>query len=121
MKNAIIVSNPEESVLLLTETEVTLLVELLANTINNRGKEGPGGYSAATFSLKYVLFAIRCLLTNYLNQLRFMNTADVKLNALLMKALALHSLMRAPTVDAEAAEFASFSLYLQSNHGFQVC
>lgn len=121
VKNSTINSNPEDSVLLLTETEVSLLVELLANTINCRGKEGPGGYSATTFSVKYVLFAIRCLLTNSLNQVRFVNTVDVKLNALLMKALAMHSVMRAPTVDAEAAEYAAFALYLQSNYGFQVC
>jgi hypothetical protein len=35
-----------------------------------------------------------------------------------MKALAEHSIKHSTVVDAEAAEYAAFSLYLQSNYGF---
>lgn len=105
----------------ITETEIDLLVELLANTLHQRAKEGPGGYSAATFNIKGVILAVRCLLTHSMNQLRFVNTVGPKLNALLQKALAQYALQGASNMDAEAAEDACFSLYLQSNHGFQVC
>jgi len=106
--------------LIVTEPEVTRLVELLATTLHRRTKEGAGGYSASTFSVKYVLFSLRCLLTSYENQVKFSNTQGTQLNALLMKVLALHALGSAPYVDAEAAEHASFSLYLMSNYCFQV-
>jgi hypothetical protein len=112
--------NPDESVLLLSNMEINLLVELLANTMHKRAKDGPGGYSAATFSLKYVLFAIRCLLTHTSNQVQMANVAGVRLNSLLIKALAHHSILKTNTMDAEAATYASFSLYLQSSYGFQV-
>ena len=42
-----------------------------------------------------------------------------RLNTLLMKALAEHSMKNSTLVDAEAAEYAAFSLYLQSNYGFK--
>jgi hypothetical protein len=113
-------ANPKDSVLVVTKTEIELLVELLANTMHHRGKEGPGGYSAATFSVKYVLFAVRCLLAHTLNQAQIAEVAGPKLNTLLMKALAQHSIERTNATHAEAAEYACFSLYLQSNYGFKV-
>ena len=109
-----------ESVLLVTNTEAERLIELLSNTLHLRSKEGPGGYSAATFSVKSVLYAIRCLLTNHINQITFAATG-VRLNCLLFKAITYFTLNSVPTVDAEAAEHACFSLYLQSNYGFKVC
>jgi hypothetical protein len=112
--------NSAESVLILPEAEVHLFVELLSNTMHGRGKDGPGGYSAATFSVKYVLFAIRYLLTHDANQILVSQQAGFKLNSLLMKLLAQHSIQRLPSMDAEAAEYACFSLYLQSNYGFKV-
>ena len=115
-----IYANPDDSVLILHDKDVDLLVELLANTLHNRGKDGPGGYSAATFSVKYVLFAIRCLLTHTNNQARFSNHANLELNCLLVKALAHHAIQKSLTMDTEAAEFACFSLYLQSNYGFKL-
>ena len=108
----------DESVLLIMTSEAEQLEELLANTLHQRAKEGPGGYSAATFTCKGVLFAIRCLLTHNLNQSTFCSTCGVKLNCLLMKALAQHSISRVLTIDAEAAAHAAFSLYLLSSYGF---
>lgn len=104
--------------LLIKGGEAPLLVELLANTLHDRGKSGPGGYNATTFNAKKVLFAIRCLLTNPLNVKTFFVTCGIKLNALLLKSLALHSIEEVPHVDFEAAEDACFSLFLLSNFGF---
>ncbi len=98
--------------------EAPLLVELLSNTLHGRGKKGAGGYNASTFNAKKVLFAIRCLLTNFLNVKTFFVTCGVKFNILLLKTLALHSIQEAPHVDIEAAEDAVWSLYLLSNYGF---
>ena len=108
----------DSSDLLIKGAEAPLLVELLANTLHGRGKEGPGGYSATTFNCKKVLFAIRCLLTNKLNIKTFNFTCGVKFNALLFKAISLHSIQELPIVDIEAAEDACFSLYLMSHYGF---
>ena len=104
--------------LLIKGSEAPLLVELLANTLHGRGKPGAGGYNASTFNAKKALYAIRCLLTNPLNVKTFFVTCGVKLNVLLLKALALHSIQEVPNVDLEAAEDACFSMYLLSNHGF---
>ena len=106
------------SELLIKGSEAVLLVELLANALHCRGKAGPGGYNATTFNPKKVLFAIRCLLTNKLNVKTLFVTCGVKLNALLFKALALHTIQDIATIDLDAAEDACFSLYLLSNHGF---
>jgi hypothetical protein len=111
---------PDDSHVMLSEREATYFVNLLADMIHNRPRDGPGGYSAATFSLKYVLLAIRCLLTSDWNQILFANVSGPKLNALLMKALAQHSIEKVSYIDAEAAEHASFSLYLLSHYGFNV-
>lgn len=111
----------EEKTPLINESDARTLVELLANTLHGRGKDGPGGYSSSTFSLKYVLFALRCLLTSNLNQIEIANSSvAMQINTLLMKVLALHSLCHAYFIDVEAAEHAVFSLYLLSNFGFKV-
>ena len=102
--------------LLLKGAEAPLLVELLANTLHGRGKGGPGGYNATTFNAKKVLFAIRCLLTNPLNVKTFFVTCGIKLNVLLLKSLALHSIEEVPNVDFEAAEDACFSMFMLSNY-----
>ena len=106
------------SELLIKGSEAVLLVELLANSIHLRGKPGIGGYNATTFYPKKVIFAIRCLLTNKFNVKTLYVTCGVKLNALLFKSIALHTIQDMSTIDAEAAEDACFSLYLLSNHGF---
>ncbi len=111
-------NHPDDSVILVSDKEASLIVEMLANTLQNRAKEGPGGYSAATFHVKWVLFSIRCLLTHAANQARFLSACGVRLNTLLMRALAEHSIRHSTVLDAEAAEYAAFSLYLQSNYGF---
>jgi hypothetical protein len=110
----------DDSAIVVTEPEVTSLLELLANTLQQRSKDGPGGYSAATFNVRWVLYAIRCLATHTLNQIQFVNVAGVRLNVLLMKVLALHALQNSASIDADAAEYASFTLYLLSNYGFKV-
>jgi len=104
--------------LLIKGSEAPLLVELLSNSIHGRGKSGAGGYNASTFNAKKALYAIRCLLTNPLNVKTFFVTCGVKLNILLLKALALHSIQEVLNVDLEAAEDACFSLYLLSKFGF---
>lgn len=110
-------SDFDDSVIV-TEMEVVALLELLANSLQQRTKVGPGGYSAATFHVKWVLFAIRCLVTHTLNQIQFVNVAGLRLNVLLMKVLALHALQKSAAIDPDAAEYASFTLYLLSNRGF---
>ena len=107
-------------ILLIKGSEAPLLVELLANTLHSRGKRGPGGYNGSTFNAKKTLYALRCLLTVPLNVKTFFVTCGVKLNALLLKALALHSIEHDPNIDLEAAEDACFSLYLLSDHGFMI-
>lgn len=109
------------------EHEAHSLIELLSHCLANRAKEGPGGYSAATFTLKGVLFSIRCLITDPKNRVVFATIDGARVNALLLKALGRYSLVAnrkedgiGAIMDAEAAEHAVFSLYLMSNCGFQV-
>ena len=112
---------PDSStVLQITRPEAEQLIQLLANTMHRRSKEGPGGYSAATFSLKCVLSAIRYLLTQRENQITFAKSNVEQLNALLMKVLGLYSLKQVAYLDPESAEHACFSLYLLSHYGFHV-
>ena len=106
-------------ILLIKGYEAPLLVELLANTLHRRGKIGAGGYNLSTFNVKKALYATRCLLSHPLNVKTFYITCGMKLNVLLLKALALHSIQDDSQVDIEAAEDACFSLYLLSNHGFK--
>jgi hypothetical protein len=111
---------PDDSLLLLSEKEAIRFVELLADTLHGRPKDGPGGYLLTTFTVRCVLFAIRCLLTNDWNQILFANVAGPRLNALLMKALAQHAVDNIRSIDEVAGEHAVFSLYLLSNYGFEV-
>jgi len=96
-----------------------MLLQMLANAIADRPQEGPGGYAAGIFNVKWVVFAIRCLLTNTMNQLTFVNIMGSRLNTLLLKVLAEHSIGSDSKIDANTAEYAAFSLYLQSTHGFK--
>lgn len=105
----------------MNDAEAEQLLELLTNMLHQRSKDGPAGYSSSTFSVKYVLFAIRCLLTQTHNQSCIANIQALQCNTLLIKAVAMH--LWQPDVihlDPEAAEHAIFSLYLMSNHGFRV-
>ena len=111
--------NRSDSPLIMSEADIELLIELLVNTLERRGKEGPGGYSAVTFDPRFVLFALRCLLTHTTNQKRVAYLAARKLNMLLLKVITQFSILKVAWMDAEAAEHAVFSLYLQSNHGFE--
>lgn len=112
-------THAEDTLLQITMSEAHDLVELLANTLHQRVKEGPGGYSAATYTVKGILSAVRCLLTLDKNQKTFATASAAKLNALLLKALAQHAVQRALTIDTQAAEHACFSLYIMSNFGFR--
>lgn len=104
----------------MSESDLYLLVELLENTMDRRGKDGPGGYSSATFSPKSVLLSLRCLLTHTSNQLAVATHMGVETNRLLMKALAMFAASAEDCrLDAESAEYAVFGLYLQSNYGFE--
>jgi hypothetical protein len=110
----------DDSAIIVTESEVSALLGLLADSLQQRAKAGAGGYSAATFNVKWVLYSIRCLVTNTLNQIQIVNVVGVRLNVLLLKVLALHALRNSTVIDAEAAEYAAFTLYLLSNRGFKV-
>ena len=113
-------SSPEDSALILADSEIIYLVRLLADVMHGRGRSGAGGYSSTTFATKYIVYAIRCLLTHSLNQMRFSQLVGLKLNSLLMKVLGRYSVQDDPTLDRYAAEHACFSLYLQSSYGFAV-
>lgn len=116
----VIYASLNDIALMIHETEVRGMVALLANTIHRRSKAGPGGYSATTFSTKHVLLALRRLLASYENQVKMAHGHGAQINALLLKAVALHAFRRESHIDAEAAEYACFSLYLLSSYGFQV-
>lgn len=101
--------------------EAILLTEILSNSLHSRPKEGPGGYSSSTFSLKGILYSIKCLMVERKNRLVFASTSGARLNVLLLKVIARYSFEDAGTatiVDREAAEHAVFCLYLMSNYGF---
>lgn len=110
--------NFDDSMIVMTEAEVFALLELLTDSLQQRSKSGAGGFSAATFNVKWVLYAIRCLVTHTLNQIQIVTVAGVRLNVLLIKVLALYALGNSPSIDADAAEYAAFTLYLLSNRGF---
>eukprot|EP00934_Nitzschia_sp_Nitz4_P005873 Nitzschia sp. Nitz4//scaffold30_size153850//84539//87009//NITZ4_002782-RA/size153850-augustus-gene-0.60-mRNA-1//1//CDS//3329547276//5863//frame0 len=111
-------ANPLDSPLIMSESDITLLMELLQNTFAQKGKDGPGGYSASTFTFSRVLFALRCLLTHTDNQGRMAAFAYQTLNTFLVQVIAAYSLEGISSIDAETAEDAVFCLYLMSNHGF---
>jgi hypothetical protein len=116
----VIYASRDDIALMVHETEVTRIVELLANTIHRRSKTGAGGYSAATFSTKHVLLGLRRLLAGYENQVKMADTLAPQINSLLLKAVAIHAFHHESHIDAEAAEYACFSLYLLSSYCFQV-
>jgi hypothetical protein len=104
--------------------ETFLLTELLSNCLHSRPKDGSaGGYSSSTFSLKGSLYSIRSILMERKNRFVFASTNGGRLNALLLKTLAQYSFgdkdeVITTVLDAEAAEYAVFSLYLMSSYGF---
>lgn len=111
-----------ESAAILAVHETHSLVELLSHCLKGRGKDGAGGFSAATFTLKGVLYGIRCILSEPKNREVFAaSTGDNarRLNALLVKAVARYALLddNADTMDAEAAEHAVVSIYHMSLYG----
>jgi hypothetical protein len=110
------------SAAILAVHETHSLVELLSHCLKGRGKDGAGGYSATTFTLKGVLYGIRCILSEPKNREVFAaSTGDNarRLNALLVKAVARYALLddKADTMDAEAAEHAVVSIYQMSLYG----
>jgi len=114
-------ANQLDSSLVLTETEIYLLLKLLVNTLYHRGggsdDEDDGVYLVGTFSLRCVLFSLRCLLTHTTNQEMIATFIGLDLNAILINILARYG--RPPSIiDSESAEHLVFCLYLQSNYGF---
>ena len=114
-------ANRNDSSLIMSDSDVELFVELLANTMNHRGKNGPGGkYLSGTFSSKCVLFSLRCLLTHTSNQDRIAKLVGPDLNSLLINALAIYALEPSTSpMDSESAGHVVFSLYLLSNYCFE--
>lgn len=115
-------ANRADSSLVMSDSDVELLVELLANSLNHRGKGGNGGgnYLSGTFDLKCVIFSLRCLLTHTSNQEKIARLYGLELNALLMNSLARFSLEPSTIrpMDSESSGHVVFSLYLLSNHCF---
>uniref|UniRef100_A0A7S1FVN5 Protein HGH1 homolog n=1 Tax=Corethron hystrix TaxID=216773 RepID=A0A7S1FVN5_9STRA len=111
--------HPDETTILIMASEANMLLELLGDVLHQRGKEGAGGYSAATFTAKGILYSIRCMLTSNSNQNTFAITSGTRLNILLLKAIAHHAFLNLPTADTDVAEHACFSLYLLSSFGFK--
>lgn len=97
----------------MTKGEIDLLLELLDKALQRRLKFGPG--------VKDILLAVRCLLTHTSNQCAIAKRIGSSMNALLIKALASHVLQPVESLlDKESAEYACFSLYMQSNHAFEL-
>ena len=107
------------SAAILAEFEAHSIIELLAHCLRARAKEGNGGYSAATFNLKGVLFAIKCILSDPMNRRLFAATGNAcRLNALLIKAVSNYSQYDVSNIlDAQAAEHAILSIYHMTLHG----
>lgn len=112
---------PTFSELIVGPREATVFVEMLANLLHRRSVNGPGGYTNGTFSVKNVLFALRCLLTQIENQMRFAEANMECLNSLLLKCLGWYAFQKVSFLDSQSAEHACFSLYLLSNYGFHAC
>ena len=115
-------ANRPDSSLVMSDSNVELLVELLANTMNQRGKEGNGGgnYLSATFDLKCVILSLRCLLTHTSNQEKIARLIGSELNTLLINALAQYALEPSSSpIDSESSGHVVFGLYLLSNHCFE--
>lgn len=114
--------------ILIAEHEAHSLVELLSHCLESRSKEGPGGYSGATFSLKAVVHSIRCLLSiESGNRSKFASINGARLNALLLKVVARYALLLEEgdnnnsgddAIDNEAVDDAVVSLYYMSQAGF---
>jgi len=110
-----------ETALRLSDIEVRTLVQLLSNVLHHRMINGAPSSSAATLSLKCLLYAVRCLLANYQNRELLAALAGPKLNILLLKVIALRSTnhVSLEDIDLESAENALDSLYLLSSFGFK--
>jgi len=106
------------STIVMMGTEAAHLIEILGDCLHNRGKKGNGGYTAATFNIKTLLCVVHCLLNSDVNAKTLYAIGGMKINSLLMKAMALYSLQSEYSLDKDAAEHACCSLYLLSNFGF---
>uniref|UniRef100_A0A7S4NC32 Uncharacterized protein n=1 Tax=Odontella aurita TaxID=265563 RepID=A0A7S4NC32_9STRA len=114
--------NRNHPVLVLLRSEPESIINIFADVLHHRSKDGPGGYSATTFTVRGIIMAIRCLLTVDSNRVAFAEegeNAAAKLNVLLLKAISMYSLQNLSCMDAGAAEQACWSLYLMSEFGFQ--
>lgn len=112
------VSKYEPATHTIASHEAPALVDLLSHCLHGLAKEGPGGYSAAAFTLKAVLYGIRCILSELRNRELFAESAS-KLNLLLLKSVARFSFLdnTKDIIDAEAAEHAVVSLHFMTLMG----
>ena len=105
----------------LADHETHSIVDLLSHCLQGRAKEGPGGYSAATFTLKGALHVVKCILSEPKNREMFASTINgSRLNALLLKAVAQYSLRFEEVteiMDAQAVEHAVVSIYWMTMYG----
>ncbi len=112
-----LVSSTDESLVMITGTECQILLELMANVLHQRSKEGPGGYSHASFNFKMLIVALRSMLNFPSNVNYLASSCGVGLNCLLLKALIFHLFHFSNSIDNEAAEHTCYSLYLLSACG----
>ena len=112
-----LVSCTDESVVMITGSECQILLELVANVLHQRSKEGSGGYSHASFNFKMLMVALRSMLNFSSNVKHMGSSCGVGLNCLLLKALMFHLFHFSDSIDNEAAEHTCFSLYLLSACG----
>lgn len=111
------------SALTLSDYEMSSIVDLLANCLHGRAKEGPGGYSSATFGLKDVLYFVKCILSAPKNRELFATSGvgdGTRLNALLLKTIARYSLLSdgvSGAMDANVVEHAVVALYGMTLYG----
>ena len=112
-------SNKIGSCMILHECDVKILLEVLSNTLHGRGKAGPGGYIASSFTLKSVLRCLRCMLTHVENRKILATLVGPQLNNLLINIVAVHSLnVPKPMVDEEDAANSVCVWYELSNYSF---
>ena len=105
------------SCMALRECDVKILVEVLSNALHGRGKAGPGGYKASTFTSKSVLRCLRCMLTHIENRKMLATLVGPQLNTLLINIVAVYSLnIPKPMVDEEDAANSICVLYELSKY-----
>lgn len=123
MSKKLIPNQNDMDSIVLSDAQVRSFVQILSDALHGRVIHGAPGTSRATLTVQCMLYSLRCLLTQYENQIKFAHLAGPKLNTLLMKVLAIEATRQDSSEEfgVGAVEHALYSLYLLSCHGFKVC